>query len=325
MKEKKLEILAAWEKVNLEKNIWQHLSINDSSFYFNKDDEKIFLSSFKNKDLPKSPYSLTLIGKVLTKLSTFANIMSRRPGTEEVTFYSLLNEEHSICNCSYFDRKMLNIAAPPITWRRVEIENSIKDIIKKHIFEYKESFAFIDIGCGGGFDSLEIERLILGMNKILKEDVLPNEYDILNIDIDTKWLNNNEKLSKSLFKEKSKIRRCNMSIFDYLNKNSYKEEFSYQDNAMISCNGFAEFLSDEDLKKLYEGIHKMACTFAGKVHIILPFANKNEKQENIGNKIGFKFRAKEKEYMIDLVKEIFNDFKISFKEKHSQIVLILEK
>ncbi|MDQ0148169.1 hypothetical protein ACFO6R_03530 [Eubacterium multiforme] len=325
MKERNSEILSAWQKINEEKNMWQYLSIEDSAFYFNKDNKKVFLSSFKDKDLPKSPYSLTLMGKILTKLSVFANVMSKRPGTEEVTFYSILNKPQKGIFGSNFDSKILNVVAPPITWRRREIENSIKNIIKKYIFEYKDSFAFIDIGCGGGFDSLEIERIILGMNNILGENVLHKEYDILNIDIDLKWLSNNEKLSKNIFGDKSRIKRCNMSIFDYLNKESYIKEFENQNNLIVSCNGFAEFLSDEDLKKLYIGIHKMAATFSGRVHIILPFANKNKKQEELGDKIGFKFRAKEKNYMINLIKDIFSDFKISFREKHSQIVLIVEK
>lgn len=325
MEESDFKILSAWDRLSKEKTIWEYLLIDNSSFYLKNGDEKIFLSSFKNKDLPRTPYSLTLMGKILTKLSTFANIMSKRPGTEEVTFYSILNTPQSKWCGSYFDRKILSVVAPPITWRRIEIENLIKSIIKKYIFEYKDSFAFVDIGCGGGFDSLEIERIIFGMNNILKENILHKEYDILNIDIDSKWLNNNEKLSKSIFGDRSKIKRCNMSIFDYLNKKSYTKEFPLQNNLIISCNGFAEFLNDEDLKKLYIGIHDMSTTFSGHVHIILPFANKNKKQEELGDKIGFKFRAKEKEYMIDLIKEIFINFKVSFTEKHSQIVILVEK
>ncbi|KEI04400.1 hypothetical protein ADU90_13725 [Clostridium botulinum] len=325
MKKSNLEILAAWEKITKEKTVWQHLAIENSAFYFKTDDKKIFLSSFKDKDLPASPYSLTLMGKILTKLSTFANIMSKRPGTEEVTFYSILNTPGNKWFGSYFDRKILDIVSPPITWRRIEIENLIKSIIKKYIFEYNESFAFVDIGSGGGFDSLEIERVILSMNYILGEDILPQKYDILNIDIDSKWLKNNQKLSKCIFGDKSRIKRCNISIFDYLNKKSYIKEFSSQNNLIVSCNGFAEFLSDKDLEKLYMGIRYMADTFSGRIHIILPFANKNKKQEELGDKIGFKFRAKEKEYMINLINDIFSDFKVSFTEEHSQIVLLIEK
>lgn len=324
MKDIKEKVFLAWEDINKQKSVWEYLSIEDSSFYFIKGNDKILLSSFKDKDLPKSPYSLTTMGKVLTKLSTFANIMSKRPGTEEVTFYSILNEAQSTWCGNYFDKKMLDIVSPPITWRRIEIEKSIRDILKKYVFDYKESFAFVDIGCGGGFDSLEIERIILGINYIAGENII-NDYDILNIDIDTKWLNNNEKLDKHMFGEKSKIRRCNMSIFEYLDRRYYAQEFSHENNLIISCNGFAEFLTDDDLKRLYIGIRNMADTFNGKIHIILPFANRNEKQEALGNKIGFKFRAKEKEYMISLIEEVFNGFKVSFTEKYSQIVLVVEK
>lgn len=322
---KETNILSAWEKLIKQKSVWQHLIIEDLAFYFDSEGEKVFLSSVKTNDLPKSPYTLTFAGKVLTKLSTFANIMSRRPGTEEVTFYSLLNKEHSSFLGKSFDRKMLNIAATPITWRRVQIEKSIKNILKKYILEYKEDFAFIDIGCGGGFDSLEIERIILGINDILDEDKIFLNYEILNIDIDTKWLNNNEKLSRVVSKDRSKINRVNKSIFDYLNEHQYEKDIKNKKNAVVSCNGFAEFLSDEDLKKLYIGIKEMVSIFSGKIHVILPFANRNLKQEKVGDKIGFKFRAKEKEYMIHLIKDIFSEYKVSFEEKHSQIVLIVEK
>jgi hypothetical protein len=319
------KILSAWQKVNGEKNIWQHLSIEDEAFYFNQGDKKIFLSSFKNKDLPISPYDMTWMGKLLTKLSTFANIMSKRPGTEEVTFYSILEKPHNTGFGVSWDRKVLNIVAPPITWRRIEIEKSIKELIKKYIFDYKESFAFIDIGSGGGFDSLEIERILLGMTDLLEKDILPKEYNLLNIDIDSKWLNNNEKLSKSIFGQRSRIKRHNMSVFEYLSKKMYKKEALAHENVIVCCNGFAEFLSDEDLRALYTEIYDMVSTFAGKVNVILAFANKNPKQEKLGEKIGFKYKAKEKEKMLDLVKEIFVDFKISFSEKHDQIVLMVER
>lgn len=318
-------LLSAWDQINNEKNIWNNLYIEDKALWFKNEKGNIMLSSFKTEDLPASPYELTSIGKVLTKLSTFANIMSRRPGTEEVTFYSMLNQPHSAWCGDFLDRKMLTIAATPITWRRQQIEKTIKGILKRYIFQYEETFAFVDIGSGGGFDSLEIERILLGMKDIVGEEVLPGKYDCLNLDIDTLWLSNNERLCQRMFGDQSRIRRNNCSIFDYLIKKSYVDEFSLYNNLIISCNGFAEFLSDEELETLYHGIHAMTSSFSGKISVILPFANRNEKQEKTGNKIGFKYRAKEKDYMIQLIENIFVDFELSYIEKHSQIVLIVEK
>lgn len=325
MKEQTDILLSAWDQINKEKNIWEHLYIKDKAFWFKKDEANIFLSSFDTKDLPESPYPLTSIGKTLTKLSTFANIMSRRPGTEEVTFYSLINQAHSAWCGDFFDKKMLNIAGIPITWRRLEIEKSIKRLLKKYIFDYKEGFAFIDIGSGGGFDSLEIERVLSRMSSIVGKKVIPSEYECLNIDIDTKWLDNNELLSKHIFGDNSRIKRINSSVFDYLEKKSYIDSFSQYDNVIISCNGFAEFLTDNELESLYAGIYELSSTFKGKVSIILPFANRNDKQEKTGNKIGFRYRAKEKDYMIQLVNKTFIDFEVTFVENYSQIVLVLEK
>lgn len=318
------QLLSAWNKLTSDKTIWDYLIIQDGAFYFKKEDKKIFLSSFKTKDLPESPYELTFKGKILTKLSAFANIMSRRPGTEEVTFYSLLNTAQKSFLGTKVDKKILDVVAPPITWRRIEIEKNIRQILKQYIFELKEGFAFVDIGCGGGFDSLEMERIIKGMSNALNHEILP-KYDILNLDIDTKWLANNKKLCKFLFAENSNIRRKDISIFDYLDSKTYEDEFKDYDNLIVSCNGFAEFLSDDELRKLYLGIYEMANTFKKKVDIILPFANKNPKQEELGNKIGFKFRAKEKQFMIDMIKDIFKGYNVKFSEKYSQIVLVVER
>lgn len=325
MNNQKQQRITAWEKVTGEKKVWDYLTIENSAFHFQKEKDKVFLSSFKTKDLPQSPYELTFMGKVLTKMSVFANIMSRRPGTEEVTFYSLLNRPQRTLFGDGADKKILGVVAPPITWRRIEIENQIQAVLREYAIERQESFAFVDIGCGGGFDSLEIERILFGLQEELGEEILPGGYDILNLDIDTKWLQNNERLSKLMFGEKSNIRRKNVSIFDYLKEQTYTEEFKNYPNLLVSCNGFAEFLSDEDLRTLYEGIYAMAKTFDGRVDILLPFANKNPQQEALGNKIGFKFRAKEKEFMIQLTKEVFRDFEVTFSEKYSQIVLIAKK
>jgi hypothetical protein len=84
-----------WEIVEQEPIVWNSIEVKSNSFCYKTNKGKLFLSNFRSRDLPSSPYSLTLLGKVLIKLSALANIMSRLPGTEEVTFYVLLNSPQS--------------------------------------------------------------------------------------------------------------------------------------------------------------------------------------------------------------------------------------
>lgn len=315
-------IKEAWEIVAQEPTVWDFIELKDRAFYYKINQEKIFLSSFKSNDLPSSPYSLTLLGKVLTKLSTLANIMSRRPGTEEVTFYVMLNSPQPGLLGKIVDTKMLKVAAPPLVWRRQQIRETITKKVKEYT-EKNQSFFFLDIGSGAGFDSLEIERLIHRVNE-LSDNCFDKSYRSLNIDIDKKWLNNNQVIAEKLFGLNHQIVTENISIFDFWKK-SQKFNVDQYSNLIISCNGFAEFLSDIELRKLYEEINKFIQDFEGNVDVILPFANKNKEQETLGKKIGFQFKAKEKQEIINMIKEIFINCKVTYCEKYSHIVMTVEK
>ncbi|WKF72344.1 hypothetical protein QYM42_08125 [Lactococcus lactis] len=312
----------AWEIVEQEPSVWDAIDVKDKAFYYKTDQEKIFLSSFKSRDLPLSPYSLTPLGKLLTKLSTLANIMSRRPGTEEVTFYVLHNSPQKGILGKKADKKMLKVAAPPLAWRRQQIREKIVEKVKGYT-EKNESFFFLDIGSGAGFDSLEIERLIHRVNE-LSEHSFDKDYQSLNVDIDEKWLNNNKIVTEKLFGRNHHIVRENISIFNFW-KNSQKIALERYDNLIISCNGFAEFLSDIELRKLYEEIFNFSQDFKGNVDIILPFANKNKEQETLGKKIGFQFKAKAKQEIIKMIEEIFINYKVTYVEKYSHIVMNIQK
>ncbi|MDG4984993.1 hypothetical protein OGZ51_12645 [Lactococcus lactis] len=312
----------AWEIVKKEPTVWDAIEVKDKAFYYKTDQGNIFLSSFKSRDLPSSPYSLTPLGKLLTKLSTLANIMSRRPGTEEVTFYVLNNSPQSGVLGKKADQKMLKVAAPPLVWRRQQIREKIVEKVKGYT-EKNESFFFLDIGSGAGFDSLEIERLIHRVNE-LSESSFDNDYQSLNIDIDEKWLNNNKIVAEKLFGMSHHIVRENISIFDFW-EGSQKLSLDRYDNLIISCNGFAEFLSDTELSELYEEIFKFSQDFDGNVDVILPFANKNKEQENLGKKIGFQFKAKAKQEIIKMIEEIFTNYKVTYDEKYSHIVMNIQK
>ncbi|WDA67282.1 hypothetical protein [Lactococcus lactis] len=312
----------AWEKVKKEPTVWDAIEVKDKSFYYKIDQETIFLSSFKSKELPSSPYSLTPLGKLLTKLSTLANIMSRRPGTEEVTFYVLHSSPQPGILGKSVDKKMLKVAAPPLIWRRQQIRERITQKVRDYI-EKNQSFFFLDIGSGAGFDSIEIERLIHRINE-LSEYSFDRGYQSLNIDIDEKWLNNNQILTAKLFGLNHHIARENISIFDFWKK-SQKSTLDQYDNLIISCNGFAEFLSDIELRKLYKEIFNFSQNFEGNVDIILPFANKNKEQETLGKKIGFQFKAKDKQEIVNMIEEIFTNYKFTYCEKYSHILINIEK
>lgn len=313
----------AWEILENESNVWNSIVIRNNSFYYETKYKKIFLSSFKNKDLPSSPYTLTFLGKVLTKLSPLANIMSRRPGTEEVTFYVLNNTPQTGILGKKIDKKMLEVAAPPLVWRRKQIKRRILSKVKEYT-KKNQSFYFLDIGSGAGFDSIEIERLIHRINE-LTDNSFRKEYASLNIDIDSKWLKNNQIITEKLFGTDHHIEINNSSIFDFFSLECEKLKCSQYDNLIISCNGFAEFLSEEALRRLYKDIYEFSENFKGNVDIILPFANKNKKQESLGKKIGFNFNAKEKQDIIGMINDIFINYKVSYDEKYSHIVLNLTR
>lgn len=85
-------------------------------------------------------------------------------------------------------------------------------------------------------------------------------------------------------------------MFRFLNfGKKYKSTLNHYDNIIISCNGFAEFLSDVKIRKLYEEIFKFTQEFKGNVDIILPFANKNKEQEALGKKLVFNSKLKRRE------------------------------
>ena len=322
---KNTEFNKSWETVTKEKSIWEYMYIKDHSLYFEKDDNTIKLTSYKTKDLPKRTSKLTIAGNILVNLSTLGNIMSRCPGTEEVTLYSLLSTPQSGFFGTSFDAKLLRIVAPPITWRRVAVESTIRYTLKKYISDYKEPFVFMDIGSGCGFDGLEINRIADRMQYLCKEQYVPTDNEIINIDISSKWLHNNEVLCDLLCKKNSNTKRYNISIFDYLEQKLYEQDCKGKKNLIVSCNGFAEFLDDETLTKLYMGIRKIAGIFTGRVHIILPFSIKDDYQQKIADKIGFGYRAKPRLLMENLIGNIFPQYYQSFEEKYSQIVMTLER
>jgi hypothetical protein len=314
-----------WERLHKQKDIWDCLSVYNYTYYFNHNKESIALRNFKSKKLPSYAYDLTIIGRLLTKLCTCSNIMSRRPGSEDVTLYCMLNKPHGSFLTKKLDSKFMQTANPPIKWRRDIIRTRLDSLVYDYAIEKNEDFAFLDIGSGGSFDGLEIDRLMTGLRDSLDSSESVSNYKTVNIDIDDIWLAIGDLLYDKLFGNKSKAISINDSIFSYLEKQRYKNDLSNFDNLIVSCNGFAEFLEDDLLVKLYMDIYDMTRHFDGQIDLILPYAVRSSKQERLGKVIGFNYLAREKNYMLRLCSLIFPGFEVNYEEKHSQIVLLLRR
>lgn len=319
-----MDIKEAWEKIKAEPTVWDHIEIYDDNFYYIIKDYSIFLSSFESIELPSPQCKLTKTGKLLTKFSSFATIMTQLPGSEEETFYALVNRPQNSFIKKKIDRKILDIASPPLVWRRKHIKDSIEKKVIECIKE-KKTFLFIDIGSGSGFDSLEIERILHRVRALTNPVTWLTEYSSLNIGINTKWIENNQLLTEKLFGENHNITRLNVSAFDFFSGKMNEKIIGNYEHLIISCNGFTNFLTDNDLQKLYQSIYKFSESFNGESTILLPFAIKNKNQEYIEKKIGFQYRAEEKTELILFTKTIFNNYQLSFSEKYNQIVIVLKK
>ena len=186
----------------------------------------------------------------------------------------------------------------------------------------KDAFGFLDIGSGGGFDSLEISRLL---SKLPEKDSIFTRISIVNVDIDTFWLQQNENLSNLLYEGKPSIVRRNMSIFDYINRQLYLDDFMDRPNLLISCNGFAEFFEDEPLGQLFKAIARMTKDFKGHVYLILPFAVKNYVQESMARVVGFNYRARDIATITRMIQENFPDFTLETNSQFSQLILMLHR
>jgi len=317
-----------WREASSHDRIWDRVKIKGEAFYFQKNSsELIKLSSFSEDDLPAVQSELTLLGKLITRISTFANIMSRRPGTEEVTFYALKNEAHGQFIKKLIDQICVKIAGPPFCWRREQvvkfIAESIIDVIKKR----NGNFAMLDIGCGGGFDGLEVQRIMHEIKEKKKNQAslrLPN-FKIINNDIDRLWLNNNKMLSELLFSDSNLTVRRNKSIFDYINKKIYLGDLRDIHHLIISCNGFAEFLQDHDLIKLLLGIKEITNSIKGDVYFTFQFCVRNPIQVSLATLIGFRYIARERNHINKLIKLYFEDYKIDAEEKYNQVAFSLRR
>ena len=318
---------AAWKAIcSSSPSMWERLCLEGRTFAIrNGDGSMIPLSSFADEDLPPLPDGIRSFGRFLARNSVFANIAARRPGREEVTFYCLLGKAHGRGFSRLLDAFLHRVGSTPMNWRRQMVVSSIRaalfDVLRSRA---SQPFSFIDIGCGAGFDGLDITRILLEAQR--RGFPIPM-HRIINIDIDTDWLSLNERLSSALFSgaDQDVILRRNISIFDYLRGGTVERDIAGVSNLIVSCNGFADFCDDASLDSLYGGISRIAAMIPGEATVILPIATRNRSQAFFSHQVGFRYLAREKEYILAKVAHHFPGMEISPTFAHSQVCCVISK
>lgn len=344
MRDKK-GIVELWREVPAGSQLWDGLSVRGrgedscAGIYWEylglsgTPSTRICLASLEPEDLPEPEKPLSGLGKYLTGKSMMANLMARRPGQEDITFYSLCNQPTRSSTCrfplasfweKFLDRKMLAIAQA-ISWRRHQLVADWSNVIERFLISSEPAFQVLDIGCGSGFDSLEMVRRF-GELKRLRPDLKIPELHIVNLDINGRWLEVHEKLRKILFPDQAlPIEVENTGIFEYVDQQKYREQLKPELPLLILCNGFGEFFGDEDLQKLFASIFQISESVQGSVDLIMPFSLRNPKQERIAKKLGFNYLARERETLFDMLRKNFPNFTRISAEAYHQIALVLHR
>lgn len=321
-KENVVTLEKAWNQIKTEQTVWDHIAVDPDKLYFDYHGKQLLLSSIDKKSLPKIPENITALGKFLANRSKFANILSTRPGKEEVTFYAMKNTAHGWLLNKKIDQMMLNVGSPPLNWRRDEVGRLIEQSLFSLIADDNE-IGFIDIGSGGGFDGIEILRKL---EKLQKAGIPTPNCRAINIDVDDMWLARNQDLIKLMLEDNTATVCRNMSIFDYIDKQVYQDDLPKETNLIVSCNGFAEFFDDDKLQCLFSRMENMISYFEGNKYIIIPFAIRNKKQEKILKMVGFNYIARDRERIVDYIENCFgNGYEIESFEKYSQIVFYIQR
>lgn len=309
------------DAIRQEQSPWEMLDIEDCRFVLRYGAAAIPLSSIAREDLPpSSPRSL--MGRILVDRVHLGKILSSRPGTEEVTFYTLVGRPHGRNAFEkLLDRFFLSIATPPLIWRRKMVVRELRRLTYESMGN--GPLVFFDIGSGAGFDGIDLHRILSSTFRRCREKGirLPQpRYRIINIDIDGPWLGFNQAVCQALFGTDTPIARRNVSIFDYLNAAGYRKDLSGEATCIISCNGFADFYDDAAFTSLLEGIRSLAESAGGAYHLVIPCSMKNREQESLSNSVGFNYIAKTKVRLDDIIGTVFPDTATFHECAHNQIV-----
>jgi SAM-dependent methyltransferase len=320
------KVTAEWDSVCVNsKSVWDRLDTQDMAFGLRLEDGTFFhLTSFAENDLPPVPGEVSALGRFLVRHSVFANILARRRGREEVTFYCLLGRPHGTGWDRMLDQMFLPLGAAPLNWRRKIVVETVRATARHWLDRGVRNFAFLDIGCGGGFDGLDLKRILLALSN---KGVSIPDHRIINVDVDEKWLGVNERLAQVLLPEthRRQLVRRHVSIFDYLKSDAVAGDLAGMDNLIVSCNGFADFYDDAALNELYAGIRGIAQRMPEESVLVLPIAMRNPIQGILSEMVGFGYTARKKSEISRRVSEMFHGFTIDRCEKHSQITFLVRK
>jgi hypothetical protein len=312
------EIEKRWNEVcGQEESFWDKLHFRDEAIYLRLNaNQDLRLSSLTPHDLPRLSDEATPVGRWIARHSLFARILSSRVGKEEVTFYALLNQAHGVGFDATLDRLLLNIGHTPLCYRRAKVVEIIRRALLKSLQQPEGRIGFLDIGSGGGFDGLDVNRICTAMSH--------SNFRIVNIDIDDKWLSINEQIACAV--NAPRIFRRHTSIFDYLRNQTYREDLRDVSDLIISCNGFADFLQDEPLREMFVGIKGLFEELPARILFVFPTAlKKNPFLSYLSGLVGFNYPKRTSTEVKDIVALALGDFVQHFEERHSQIICVVRK
>jgi hypothetical protein len=295
-----------------QESFWERLYLRDQAIYFRTDGQNdLRLASIAPQDLPPLSKEASAVGRWLAGHSLFARILSSRTGQEEVTFYALLKEPHGAGLDRGLDRLLLNIGHAPLCYRRKKVVEVVRQSLLELIRRRCTAIGFLDIGSGGGFDGLDVHRLCSSIPGL--------RCKIINLDIDERWLANNQRIAQAV--GAAGIMRRAVSVFDYLKKETYAEDLRGVSDLVVSCNGFADFFPDAALRDLLAGLRQMFSQVAGRVRFVFPAAlERSRLQTFLSRQIGFNYTGRAPAAFIKLVEAALGGFHLEFQESHSQII-----
>ena len=312
------ELEKQWNRIcSGDPSVWERLQIRDQAVYLKTEGGKdLRLAPIGPSDLPALSAAATPVGRWLARHSQFARILSSRVGKEEVTFYALLNRAHGNGFDAWLDRRLLNIGHPPLCYRRKKVVEFIRRSLLELVRAERAEVAFLDIGCGGGFDGLDVHRLCSALPGV--------RCRIINVDIDEQWLAINRIIAKEVGAEA--IQRHNTSIFDYLRDQTYRKDLEGVSDLIVSCNGFADFFQDRALRELLDGLRQLLLQVPGRVRFVFAAAlERNRVQTFLSNLVGFSYRGRASASIRELLGSTLSGFDLRFEEDHSQIICLVSR
>lgn len=322
-------------------DVWERVSFHDGRMVFSDgtpgrpEEGRVELGSFLAQDLPPLVGELPLLGRMLLRTSTFVNILARRRGTEEVTFYVLNDCPHGRTRWErWVDRQVLKIGGPPMAWRRERVVAGVRGIAFGWLRQAQEngnlaSVQVVDIGSGGGFDGLDLVRLFEALGEEAVTALRLPRLRVINVDLDARWLDNNRRLRERA--NWNAVPGCETinraaSVFEYVESGLWREDLDPKAETLVLCNGFSEFLPDEQFERLLKALHTLAVGVRGRAVLLLVVAGVNPRLQRMSEWVGFGYYGRAPEAVQAMVRRCLPSLGLVATEgKFSQWVFKLAK